>query len=75
MYAALIPQFINTTAGSTFEQFIQLGMVQLVIAITINGAISLRQHQSAQSYQKIHLQCVFKDGYRELFLVFSQLAC
>jgi threonine/homoserine/homoserine lactone efflux protein len=39
MYAALIPQFIDTTVGSTFEQFIQLGMVQLVIAITINGAI------------------------------------
>lgn len=39
MYAALIPQFIDTAAGSTFEQFIQLGTVQLVIAITVNGII------------------------------------
>ncbi len=39
MYAALIPQFIDSTVGSTFEQFIQLGMVQLVIAIAVNGII------------------------------------
>lgn len=39
MYAALIPQFIDTTSGSTFEQFIQLGLVQLFIAVTINGII------------------------------------
>jgi len=39
MYAALIPQFIDTAAGSTFEQFIQLGMVQVVIAVAVNCII------------------------------------
>lgn len=41
MYAALIPQFIDPSKGSTFNQFIQLGMVQIVIAITVNGLIVL----------------------------------
>lgn len=41
MYAALIPQFIDPSNGSTFSQFIQLGMVQITIAITGNGLIVL----------------------------------
>ncbi|MEN6670282.1 LysE family translocator [Psychrobacter sp. B38] len=41
MYAALIPQFIDPSSGSTFSQFIQLGMVQITIAITGNGLIVL----------------------------------
>ncbi|GAA0564395.1 LysE family translocator [Halomonas salifodinae] len=41
MYSALIPQFIDVTAGSTLEQFIQLGFIQIVIAVTINGMIVL----------------------------------
>lgn len=41
MYAALIPQFIDPSNGSTFSQFIQLGMVQITIAITVNGLIVL----------------------------------
>ena len=41
MYAALIPQFIDPSHGSTFAQFIQLGMVQIVIAVTVNGLIVL----------------------------------
>ena len=41
MYAALIPQFIDYSLGSTFEQFIKLGMIQLVIAVSVNGAIVL----------------------------------
>lgn len=41
MYSALIPQFIDPSAGSTLEQFIQLGLVQIVIAVTVNGIIVL----------------------------------
>lgn len=41
MYAALIPQFIDPSNGSTFSQFIQLGMVQITIAIIGNGLIVL----------------------------------
>ncbi|NWA23306.1 LysE family translocator [Pseudomonas gingeri] len=41
MYSALIPQFIDPSAGSTLQQFIQLGLVQIVIAITVNGIIVL----------------------------------
>nr|WP_300311134.1 LysE family translocator [Halomonas sp.] len=41
MYSALIPQFIDVTAGSTLTQFIQLGLVQIAIAVTINGMIVL----------------------------------
>lgn len=41
MYAALIPQFIDPSNGSTFSQFIQLGMVQITIAMTGNGLIVL----------------------------------
>jgi len=41
MYSALIPQFIDPSAGSTLQQFIQLGLVQIVIAVTVNGIIVL----------------------------------
>ncbi|NWD68589.1 LysE family translocator [Pseudomonas gingeri] len=41
MYSALIPQFIDPSAGSTLQQFIQLGLVQIIIAITVNGIIVL----------------------------------
>lgn len=41
MYAALIPQFIKPSEGSTLWQFVQLGLVQIVIAVTINGLIVL----------------------------------
>lgn len=41
MYSALIPQFIDTTTGSTLQQFIQLGLVQISIAVTVNGLIVL----------------------------------
>lgn len=41
MYSALIPQFIDPCAGSTLQQFIQLGLVQIVIAVTVNGIIVL----------------------------------
>lgn len=41
MYSALIPQFIDPLAGSTFQQFVQLGIIQIVIAVTVNGMIVL----------------------------------
>lgn len=41
MYSALIPQFIDPTVGSTLQQYMQLGLVQIVIAVTVNGLIVL----------------------------------
>lgn len=41
MYAALLPQFITVGAGPTWQQFLQLGAVQIIVAITVNGAIVL----------------------------------
>lgn len=41
MYAALIPQFIDPMNGSTFSQFIQLGSVQIIVAMIVNGIIVL----------------------------------
>ncbi|EAQ00322.1 RhtB family transporter [Janibacter sp. HTCC2649] len=41
LYAALIPQFISPAAGSTFTQFVQLGAVQIAIAVGVNGLIVL----------------------------------
>lgn len=41
MYSALIPQFIDPAAGATLQQFLQLGLVQIAIAVTVNGLIVL----------------------------------
>ncbi|KPB54342.1 MULTISPECIES: LysE family translocator [Pseudomonas syringae group] len=41
MYSALIPQFIDPSKGSTLQQYIQLGLVQISIALTLNGLIVL----------------------------------
>lgn len=41
MYGALIPQFIEPGEGSTLWQFTQLGLVQIIIAVTVNGLIVL----------------------------------
>ncbi|WP_432535791.1 LysE family translocator [Kineococcus arenarius] len=41
MYAALLPQFITAGAGSTWQQLLQLGAVQIVVAVTVNGAVVL----------------------------------
>jgi threonine/homoserine/homoserine lactone efflux protein len=37
MYGALLPQFVSVHHGSTGAQILQLGLVQIVIATTING--------------------------------------
>lgn len=61
LYAALIPQFIDPLRGSTFGQFIALGLIQIVIAVTINGMIvltaakfrhSVSQNPRAMSWQR-----------------------
>lgn len=41
MYAALIPQFVDPAAGSTLAQFVQLGLVQIAIAVSVNALIVL----------------------------------
>jgi threonine/homoserine/homoserine lactone efflux protein len=41
MYAALIPQFVRPDHGSTWWQFLQLGTVQILVAVSVNGLIVL----------------------------------
>jgi threonine/homoserine/homoserine lactone efflux protein len=38
MYAALLPQFVDPTAGPTTFQLLQLGLVQVIVAVTVNAA-------------------------------------
>lgn len=39
MYAALIPQFIDPAVGAAWWQFLQLGLAQIVVAVSVNGLI------------------------------------
>jgi threonine/homoserine/homoserine lactone efflux protein len=41
MYLALIPQFIDTSAGHVVAQGFALGGVQIAVSITVNGTIVL----------------------------------
>lgn len=41
MYAALIPQFLEASAGPTWQQFLVLGGIQIVTAVAGNGLILL----------------------------------
>ncbi len=41
MYAALIPQFVTPSRGPTWTQFLQLGLIQIVVAVTVNALIVL----------------------------------
>ena len=41
LYAALLPQFVNPDDGATWRQLLQLGSVQIVVAVTVNGLIVL----------------------------------
>ncbi|MEB3369418.1 LysE family translocator [Saccharopolyspora mangrovi] len=41
LYTALIPQFIDPALGATWWQFLQLGLAQIVVAVTVNGLIVL----------------------------------
>lgn len=39
MYAALLPQFVNPADGAPWSQLLQLGSVQIGIAVFVNGVI------------------------------------
>lgn len=39
MYAALIPQFVDPTAGPVWQQALVLGGVQILVAVTVNAFI------------------------------------
>lgn len=39
MYAALIPQFVSPAHGSPWGQFLQLGLAQIAVAVTVNALI------------------------------------
>lgn len=41
LYAALIPQFIDPARGQVWWQFLQLGVAQIVVAVSVNGLIVL----------------------------------
>lgn len=41
MYAALLPQFVDRGAGPAWSQLLQLGLVQIAVALTVNGLIVL----------------------------------
>lgn len=43
----LIPQFVRPHAGATWFQFLQLGVVQIAIAIAVNGLIVLAAANAA----------------------------
>jgi threonine/homoserine/homoserine lactone efflux protein len=41
MYAALLPQFVDPADGAPWSQLLQLGSVQIAVAVTVNGLIVL----------------------------------
>ncbi|MFR9806270.1 LysE family translocator [Pseudonocardia sp. RS010] len=41
MYAALLPQFVDPSGGAAWSQFLQLGAVQIVVALAVNALIVL----------------------------------
>ncbi|MEQ3539295.1 LysE family translocator [Pseudonocardia tropica] len=41
MYAALLPQFVDPADGATGSRLLQLGSVQIAVAVTVNGLIVL----------------------------------
>ena len=62
MYAALLPQFVDLALGPAWHQLLQLGAVQIVVAITVNATIVLaaarlsrwlRTHPRAMSAQRL----------------------
>ena len=53
LYSALIPQFIDPLAGETFIQFVQLGLIQVTISVTVNGLIVLAASK-VSSYLTLH---------------------
>ena len=41
LYLALLPQFIEPTAGSVLMQSVVLGSIQIVISVSVNAMIAL----------------------------------
>ena len=41
LYISLLPQFIDPTKGKVFLQFIELGVLQMAISLSVNGIIVL----------------------------------
>jgi threonine/homoserine/homoserine lactone efflux protein len=41
LYLALLPQFIDPTAGNVFLQSVMLGAIQIVISVSVNAMIAL----------------------------------
>ncbi|MFE9820470.1 LysE family translocator [Streptomyces sp. NBC_00236] len=41
LYAALLPQFLDPQGGPAWAQLLQLGGVQIVVGVTVNGLIML----------------------------------
>jgi threonine/homoserine/homoserine lactone efflux protein len=41
LYMSLLPQFIDPARGSVFLQSLMLGLVQIAIGTTVNGAVAL----------------------------------
>lgn len=39
MYAALLPQFVDPAVGATWTQLVQLGSIQIAVAVAVNGLI------------------------------------
>lgn len=41
LYAALLPQFLDLSAGPAWSQLLQLGAVQIVVGVAVNGMVVL----------------------------------
>ncbi len=46
LYLALLPQFIDPTAGSVLAQSIVLGSIQIVISVGVNAMIAFAADRS-----------------------------
>jgi len=52
LYLALIPQFIDPAAGDVVAQGFQLGAIQILVGVTVNGAIILAAGSIATFLQR-----------------------
>ena len=52
LYLALIPQFIDPSVGSVLAQGFQLGAIQILVGVTVNGAIILAAGSVAMFLQR-----------------------
>lgn len=52
LYAALLPQFVASGAGSAHQQLLQLGAVQIVVAVTVNAVVVVSAARLAASLRR-----------------------